>query len=166
VRLIALPSPSPSPFLSSSFFLREIVMRRVLSLLALSFSVVAGLGGCAQARYAETAVGAAVDNPVTIEASWGEVSCGRGVICAEIEVLRVDAEERDGGRIDVLLHNRTGEARAVQVALEILTADGVKVDATNFQDIAVEARQERTFSMPGIHRKGHRIRVLLRQRAS
>lgn len=81
-------------------------------------------------------------------------------------MLRVDAEERDGGRIDVLLHNRTGEARAVQVALEILTSEGVKVDSTNFQDVAVEARQERTFSMPGVHRQGHRVRVLLRQRTS
>jgi hypothetical protein len=141
-------------------------MRRVSFVFSLFFVFALGLVGCAQARYAETAVGAAVDNPVTIEAAWGEVACGRGVVCAEIEVLRLDAEERDGGRIDVLLHNRTGEARAVQVALEILTTDGVKVDATNFQDIAIEARQERTFSMPGIHRKGHRVRVLLRQRAS
>jgi hypothetical protein len=141
-------------------------MRRLLPWLALCVVSSSLSLGCAQLRYAETAVGAAVDNPVTLTTAWGEVTCGRGVLCAEIEVLRVDAEERDGGRIDVLLHNRTGEARAVQIALEILSVDGVKVDGTNYQDIAVEARQERTFSMPGINRQGHRIRVLLRQRAS
>jgi hypothetical protein len=141
-------------------------MRHALSLSALALVASLAGGGCAQLRYAETAVGGAIDNPVTVAAPWGEVFCGRGVVCAEIEVLRVDAEERDGGRVDVLLHNRTAEARAVQVALEIVSGDGVKVDSTNFQDIALEARQERTFTMPGIHRQGHRIRVLLRQRAS
>lgn len=141
-------------------------MRHVPSLLMFALLSSFAAGGCAQVRYAETAAGAAVDNPVTVTAPWGEVQCGRGVVCAEIEVLRLDAEDRNGGRIDVLLHNRTGEARAIQVALEILDARGVKVDSTNFQDFAVEARQERTFSMPGIHRKGHLVRVLLRQRSS
>ncbi len=123
-------------------------------------------GGCAQVRYAETGIGGAIDNPVTVPAAWGEVYCGRGVVCAEIEVLRLDAEERDGGRIDVALHNRTGEARAIQISLEIMNSSGVKVDSTNFQDFALEARQERTFTMPGIHRAGHKVRVLIRQRAS
>lgn len=121
--------------------------------------------GCAQARYAETSVGAAIDNPVTVTASWGEVYCGRGVVCAEVEVLRLDAEDRDGGKIDVLLHNRTADSRSIQIALEVLSPDGVKVDATNFQDFALEPRQERTFTMPGVNRTGHKVRVLLRQRA-
>jgi hypothetical protein len=122
--------------------------------------------GCAQLRYAETSVGGAIDNPITISRDWGEVYCGRGVVCAEIEVLRVDAEQRDGGEIQVLLHNRTGEDRAVQIAIEIYSPEGVRVDGTNFQDFAVMARQERTFNMPGIHRPGHKIRVSLRQRVS
>ena len=84
----------------------------------------------------------------------------------EHKLVSVDAEERDGGRIDVNLHNRTGEARAIQISLEVINNNGVKVDSTNFQDFALEARQERTFSMPGIHRAGHKIRVVLRQRSS
>lgn len=148
--------------------MRAVVSRSVLSCsLALSAVLSASVfGGCAQVRYAETGIGGAIDNPVTVPAAWGEVYCGRGVVCAEIEVLRVDAEERDGGRIDVNLHNRTGDARAIQIALEVINSSGVKVDATNFQDFALEARQERTFTMPGIHRAGHKIRVVLRQRAS
>jgi hypothetical protein len=137
-------------------------------LLFCSAALVLGLAasGCAQVRYAETALGQAVDNPVTIPASWGEVYCGRGVICAEVEVLRVDHEDRDGGAVDVVLHNRTGEARAIQIALEVLTTEGVKVDSTNFQDVGIEARQERTWTMPGLYRVGHRLRVVLRQRSS
>ncbi len=95
----------------------------------------------------------------------GEVYCGSGVVCAEVEVLSLSAENRDGGTVDVVLHNRTGEARAIQVAL-VIDSKGVKVDETNFQDLAFEARQERTFSMPGINRTGHQLRVVLRQRAS
>ena len=123
-------------------------------------------GACAQVRYAETAVGGAIDNPVTVAASWGEVYCGRGVVCAEVEVVRVDAENRDGGAVDVTLHNRTGEARAVQVSLEVVDDHGVTVDATNFEDIALEARQQRTFTMKGVHRVDHKLRVIVRARAS
>lgn len=127
---------------------------------------VAFFSGCAQVRYAETAVGGAIDNPVTVPASWGEVYCGRGVVCAEVEVVSVNAENRDGGTVDVVLHNRTGEARAIQVSLEVIDSKGVKVDATNFEDVAIEARQERTFTMKGVNRIGHQLRVVLRQRAS
>lgn len=122
--------------------------------------------GCAQVRYAQTSVGQAVDNPVVITADWGEVSCGRGTVCAEVEVLRVDTEQRDMGRIDVLLHNRTTGPVAVQVTLEVLGPDGIVVDRTNAEDVALEALQERSFTMPGIYRPNHKVRVLLRQRAS
>lgn len=141
--------------------MHKLVFGLLSAVCAVAFS-----GGCAQVRYAETAVGGAIDNPVTVPASWGEVYCGRGVVCAEVEVLTVNAENRDGGTVDVVLHNRTGEARAIQVALEVIDSKGVKVDETNFQDLALEARQERTWSMPGINRTGHQLRVVLRQRAS
>jgi hypothetical protein len=140
--------------------MQKLMLGLVSATAAIAFS------GCAQVRYAETAVGGAIDNPVTVPAAWGEVYCGRGVVCAEVEVLSLSAENRDGGTVDVLLHNRTGEARAIQVALEVIDSKGVKVDETNFQDLALEARQERTFSMPGINRTGHQLRVVLRQRAS
>lgn len=141
-------------------------MQKLLLGLVSAASAIALSGGCAQVRYAETAVGGAIDNPVTVPASWGEVYCGRGVVCAEVEVVRVDAEHRDGGTVDVILHNRTGEARAIQVSLEVIDDKGVKVDSTNFEDVALEARQERSFTMKGINRLGHQLRVVLRQRAS
>ncbi|MFZ9887532.1 MAG: hypothetical protein ACO3JL_08520 [Myxococcota bacterium] len=134
---------------------------------ALAFSVFTMVPlGCAQGRYATTNLGQMIDNPVTVAAPWGEVFCGRGTICAEVEVLRLDAEDREGGEVAVLLHNRTGAARAVQVGLELLDPSGVAVDTTNFEDLALEARQERRFTMPGFYRPGHKVRVVLRQRAS
>lgn len=142
--------------------------RALMRALPLAAFVVAGtatLGtGCAQLRYAGTEIGQAVDNPVTQQYSWGEVYCGRGTVCAEVEVRRVDIEQRDGGEVAVFFHNRTGDSLAVQVSLEVLDQNGAKVDGTNFEDMGLAPRQEREFRMPGIARPGHKVRVLIRQR--
>lgn len=121
---------------------------------------------CAQARYARTSVEQAVDNPVTQSYDWGEVHCYQGTVCAEIEVLRVDIEERDGGRIEVVLHNRTGESVAGQIAIQVLDQNGAKLDESNYQDIALPPRQETSWDMPGIFRTGASIRILLRARGA
>jgi hypothetical protein len=120
--------------------------------------------GCAQVRYGQTGIGQAIDNPVTQEFAWGEVYCGQGTVCAEVEVLRVDFEDRDGGRVEVTLHNRTGERVAVQIGLEILAANGTRLDKSTFQDLPLQPRQEAVWEMPGIYKKGARIRVSLRTR--
>ena len=75
-------------FLSS---LKDLHIWQGLSLLAF---VVLGMG-CAQVRYAQTDLEQAIDNPVTKTFPWGEVYCGRGTVCAEVEVLRVDIEPND-----------------------------------------------------------------------
>lgn len=126
-------------------------------------SLLVGLSiGCAQVRYAETAVGQAIDNPVTQTYDWGEVHCGRGTICAEVEVLRVDTENAAGGKVDVTLHNRTDAQSGLQIALEIRDANGAKLDGTPFQNVAVEPRGETVFSFPGLYQPGTKVRVLLR----
>ena len=122
--------------------------------------------GCAQVRYAETSVGQAVDNPVTQSFEWGEVHCPQGTVCAEVEVRSVNIEPRDGGRIEVTLHNRTGESVAAQIAIEILDDQGARLDKTNFQDVPLAPRQEQVWDMPGIYREGARVRVLLRARGA
>ena len=119
---------------------------------------------CAQTRYATTSIEQAIDNPVTQTYDWGEVYCGRGTVCAEVEVLRVDIEHRDGGRIQLVLHNRTGDQVSVQIGLEILDANGARLDQTSFQDVGLQPRQERSWEMPGIFRQGAKVRVVLRQR--
>ncbi len=124
------------------------------------------LQGCAQMRYAQTSIGQAIDNPVTVQFPWGEVYCGRGTVCAEIEVLRVDFEKRNGGRVEVTLHNRTGLSLSGQIALEIVAETGARLDSTMFQNIALPPRQEFVWEMPGIYHVGGKIRVLLRQRTN
>jgi hypothetical protein len=135
------------------------MMRIILSLLLAST-----LFACAQARYAQTSVEQAVDNPVTQSYAWGEVHCPQGTVCAEIEVLRVDIEPRTGGRIEVTLHNRTGESVVAQIALEILDAQGVRLDKTNFQDVPLAPRQEQVWDMPGVYQENAKVRVVMRAR--
>lgn len=123
-----------------------------------------GLAGCAQLRYGSTSIGQAIDNPVTIAGDFGEVYCGQGTVCAEVEVLRVDFVNEDRSRVEVTLHNRTNQKVGVQIALEILAANGSRLDKTTFQDVALSPRQETVWEMPGIYRKGAKIRVSLRTR--
>lgn len=120
--------------------------------------------GCAQIRYGQTAIGQTIDNASVQTYDWGEVYCGKGTVCSEIEVVRVDFENRDGGRVEVTLHNRTNEQAAVQIALEILAENGTRLDKTSFQDLPLAPRQEAVWDMPGIYKKGARIRVSLRTR--
>src|SRR5688572_8690484 len=122
------------------------------------------LTACAQMRYGQTSIGQAIDNPVTQEFAWGEVYCGQGTVCAEVEVLRVDIDDRDGGRVEVTLHNRTSEKVAVQIALEIVAENGTRLDKSTFQEVPLAPRQEAVWEMPGIYRKGARVRVSLRTR--
>ncbi len=118
--------------------------------------------GCAQLRYAETGIGQAIDNPVTQTYDWGEVYCGRGTICAEVEVIRVDTESVENGRIEVTLHNRTDHQSGLQIAVEIRNNDGTRLDNTPYQNVAVEPRGETVFEFPGIYQPGAKVRVLLR----
>ncbi len=134
-------------------------MRLLFSLFAFALLV-----SCAQARYARTGIEQTIDNPVTQSYDWGEVQCYQGTVCAEVEILRIDIEPRDGGKVELTLHNRTGESVAVQVALEILDADGVRLDITNYEDVALPPRQEQVWSMPGVARQNARVRVLMRAR--
>ena len=117
---------------------------------------------CAQVRYAETGIGQAIDNPVTQTYDWGEVHCGRGTICAEVEVLRVDMENAENGKVEVTLHNRTDHQSGLQIAVEIRDANGARLDNTPYQNVAVEPRGETVFDFPGIYQPGAKVRVLLR----
>ena len=132
------------------------------------FAMVLGAGlfvGCAQARYAQTGIGGAIDNPVTQTYDWGEVYCGQGTVCAEIEVRQVNIEDKDGGRIQVILHNRTGLQVAGQIKLEILDGGGATLDETAFENVPLQPRQETSWEMPGIYRQGAKVRVSLRARS-
>ncbi len=132
--------------------------KQLIVLLAISLTACAGL------RRAETGVEQAVDNRTTIPFEWGEVYCGEGTVCSEIEVTRVDVEQRNGGTVSVMFHNRTGYQAAFQVSLEIVDANGVRLDGTNYEDFGLQPRNDRRYEMPGIYKEGAKVRVLLRGR--
>lgn len=134
---------------------------KVLVLVVLT-SLLVGGSGCVKAKYAKTTIGQTFHKAENQEFAWGEVYCGDGEVCAEVEVVRVDVENRDGGRVDVTLHNRTGDQVAVQIAIEILAANGSMVDRTNFYNVALQPRQEQFWTMPGIMKAEHKVRISLR----
>ena len=121
------------------------------------------LSACAGVRQMQTGIRQGINNSVTQDFSWGQVYCGQGTVCSEIEVLRVDFEDRTGGTVEITLHNRTGLGLQVQIALEILNAQGARLDSTNFQNVGIPASQEKVWSMPGVYQKGAKIRVILRK---
>lgn len=126
-------------------------------------AVLALLQACAGMRQAQTGIRQAINNPVEQKFKWGEVYCGQGTVCGEIEVVRVDFENRDAGQVQVTLHNRTGLDLQAQIALEIYNDEGAQLDQSNFQDLGIPASQNRTWTMPGIYQKGAKIRVVLRK---
>ncbi len=136
-------------------------MKKFLTLFFLS--AIAMYVGCAQTRSAQTGLGQSIDNATTVTFDWGEVYCGKGVVCSEVEVRRVDIESRDGGKVEVTLHNRTNSQVAVQIALEILAANGSRLDSTQYYDVPIQPRVEKVWTMPGIYRTGAKVRVLLRR---
>src|SRR3989338_9105421 len=95
------------------------------------FILCAALGllqACAGVRQAQTGIRQGINNSVDQQFSWGEVYCGQGTVCSEIEVLRVDFENRNGGQVQVTLHNRTGLDLQAQIGLEIVNDDGAGLD--------------------------------------
>lgn len=121
------------------------------------------LSACAGVRRAQTGMRESINNSSTQEFPWGEVYCGQGTVCGEIEVLRVDFENRNGGQVQVTLHNRTGLDLQVQISLEILNKEGARLDQSNFQNVGVLASQRTVWTMPGIYWEGAKIRVILRK---
>lgn len=134
-------------------------MRKILFL-----CVILGLlQACAGVREAQTGLRQSINNSVDQQYKWGDVYCGEGTVCSEIEVLRVDFENRNGGQVQVTLHNRTGLDLQAQISLQILNDEGAQLDQTNFQNVGIPASQEKVWTMPGIYQKGAKIRVVLRK---
>ncbi|MEI6805607.1 MAG: hypothetical protein WCK49_03760 [Myxococcaceae bacterium] len=121
------------------------------------------LGACAGVRQAQTGIRQSINNSVDQQYKWGSVYCGEGTVCSEIEVLRVDFEDRNGGQVQVTLHNRTGLDLQAQISLQILNDEGAQLEQTNFQNVGIPASQEKVWTMPGIYQKGAKIRVVLRK---
>jgi hypothetical protein len=127
---------------------------------------VIGALGCTSTQTALRVVTTSVDDAAVAADDWGEVVCGRGAVCADVQVVRVDVLAQPAGSVSVTLHNRSSDPIAAQVELEVIDRQGIVIDATNWQDVALEARQAHRFVVPAIAQPGHRIRVSLRDRSS
>lgn len=121
--------------------------------------------GCAPLRSASVALDEARDGPVVVPAPFGEVSCGHGQVCAEIEVARVQVRRGLAGEfVEVTLRNRTGEPVVVQLALETFDAEGASADRTGFVQVALPARQSHVVVVEDVRAARERLVVHLRAR--
>lgn len=117
---------------------------------------------CTPIKRAQTGLARAIAGSDTIIVGGHEVYCSEGKVCAEVDVLTISAEDRDGGRVRVTLKNRTGNTALVQVRLQIKNAaNGEVITETRSENVAIPPTQEKIYEMPGVNRKGATIRVIL-----
>lgn len=95
------------------------------------------------------------------EINGHEVYCSLGLICSEIDVLAINKEDRDGGKVMITFKNRTGNNAIFQVRLEILNAQNEILSHTRPENVAIGATQEKIYEMPGLYKKNGKIRVIL-----
>jgi hypothetical protein len=120
------------------------------------------LSACTPLKRAQTGMARAIAGSDTINVGGHEVYCSEGKVCAEVDVLAIVAEDRDGGRVKVSLKNRTGNTALVQIHLQIKNpATGEILTETRPENVAIPGTQEKTYDMPGVNRKGAVVRVLM-----
>ena len=135
---------------SSTFFGPGFGQRRGRAAVRTLLPCVALLGGlaatqgCVAAREATLVAENVGDGPVVKEYPWGRVECGRGAVCSEVSVSRVDVHS---GPVAVTLENRTLNDVAVQVALETFDTSGGRTDLTNYQDLALAPRSKSVLTL-------------------
>ena len=90
-----------------------------------------------------------------------EIYCSQGRVCAEIDVLKIDVEDKDGGKVKITLKNRTGDTSLIQIHLQVIGADGDILTETKPENFTLPPTQEKIYQMPGVARKNSHVRVFL-----
>jgi hypothetical protein len=116
---------------------------------------------CTPMKRAETAIARGVGGSVLSRVDGNEVYCSQGRVCSEVEVMAIWVEDRDNGKVRVVLKNRTGNTALVQIRLEIISASGEVLTESRPENFPIPATQEKSYEMPGIARKGATVRVQL-----
>jgi|GEM_PF-1728523 len=120
------------------------------------------ISSCTPMKRAQTGVARAIAGSEAINVGGHEVYCSQGEVCAEVDVLAISVEDRDGGKVKVTLKNRTGETALIQIRLQIKNpATGEVISETRPENVAIPPTQEKIYEMPGIYKKGAVVRVLL-----
>ena len=118
-------------------------LRTIMHRAALAAGLVS-MQACVAAREATVVAENVVDGPVVKEYPWGRVECGRGAVCSEVSISRVDVHS---GPVAVTLENRTLNDVAVQVALETFDTSGGHTDLTSYQDLALAPRSKSVLTL-------------------
>lgn len=117
---------------------------------------------CTPLKRAQTGMARAIAGSETISVDNHEVYCSEGKVCAEVEVLTIDVEDRDGGKVTVNLKNRTGNTALVQIHLQIKDRMSGRIyTETRAENVAIKPTEEKIYEMPGLYKKGALVRVLL-----
>jgi hypothetical protein len=119
------------------------------------------LSACTPLKRAQTGMARGMAGTSKVNVGGHEVYCSQGKVCAEVDVIAIAMEDRDGGKVRVTLKNRTANTALVQIRLEILSASGEVLSETRPENVAIPSTQEKSYEMPGIARKGGVLRVLL-----
>lgn len=119
------------------------------------------LASCTPMKRAQTSLARGITGSNTIEVNGHEVYCSEGKVCAEIDVLSIWVEDRDGGKVRVVLKNRTGNDALVQLRMEIRAASGEVLMETRPKNIPIPSTEEKSYELSGVARKGATVRILL-----
>ncbi len=136
-------------------------MKGIISLIMIAAATLV-IGSCTPIKRAQTGLARSIAGSEVIKVGDHEVYCSEGKVCAEVDVLAISAEDRDGGRVRVTLKNRTGNTALVQIRLQIRNAgNGDILTETRPENVALPGTQEKIYEMPGVNRHGGVVRVLL-----
>lgn len=116
---------------------------------------------CTPLKRAQTSLARTIAGQETIQLGSHEVYCSEGKVCAEVDVLSIVAEDRDGGRVKVVLKNRTGNTALIQIRLQIRNPEGEVVSESRPENVAIPPTQEKTYEMPGLNKKAGKVRVVM-----
>jgi hypothetical protein len=134
-------------------------MKKILALLALALAL--GISSCTGLKRGQTAVSRAIVGEVSKTVDGHEIYCSQGPVCSEVDVLKISAEPRAGGKVRVTLKNRTGNTALLQIRLEIRSAAGELLTETRPENVAIPPTQEKTYEMPGVYQPNAVVRVIL-----
>lgn len=132
--------------------MKKIFLAIVLALVSFS---------CTPLKRAQTGIARGIAGSDVIKVGGHEVYCSEGKVCSEVDVLNISVEDRNGGRVRVVLKNRTDDTALVAIHLQIISATGEVLTETRPEQVALPATQEKTYEMPGVYRTGASVRVLL-----
>lgn len=116
---------------------------------------------CTPLKRAQTGLARAIAGSTKLHVNGHEVYCSEGKVCSEIDVLSINAEDKDKGRVKVLLKNRTGNTALIQIRLQLIADNGEIVSETRAENVAIKPTEEKLYDMPGFNKKGAKIVVLL-----